>query len=240
MADKRMFSKTIIDSDTFLDLPLSTQALYFHLAMRADDDGFVNCPNRIRKMIEASTEDMERLEDNGYTISFESGIVAIVHWHQHNTIKNDRYKPTVYQSEKSRLEVTEAKVYRLADCIQSGTRADPDRNQSGSKLDTQISIAKTREEDDSLPEDAGKTTTKGFVPPSLEEVSAYCSEKGYPIEASAFHDFYESNGWMVGKNKMKDWRAAVRTWAQRERKSKSSKGYPPEDNNKPDLLDSIM
>lgn len=240
MADKRMFSKAIIDSDKFIDLPLSTQALYFHLAMRADDDGFVNCSNRIRKTIEASTEDMQRLEENGFIISFESGIVVIVHWHLHNTLKNDRYKKTIYQNEKSRLVKSEAKVYRLADCIQSGSKSDTNCIQSGSKSDTQIRKAKTRGEDDSRPEDARKTTTKEFVPPSLEEVLTYCSEKGYSIDASAFHNYYESNGWMVGKNKMKDWRAAVRTWVQREMKSKYSKESPPEDNDKPDLLDSIM
>ena len=100
MAERRMFAKTIIDSDAFLDMPLSTQALYFHLSMRADDDGFINNPKKIQRMIGACDDDLKVLIVKRFIIPFESGIVVIKHWKIHNYIRNDRYKETVYQEEK--------------------------------------------------------------------------------------------------------------------------------------------
>ena len=106
-----MFAKTIIDSDAFLDMPLSTQSLYFHLSMRADDDGFINNPKKIQRMIGSSDDDLKLLIAKNFIIPFESGIVVIKHWKIHNYIRNDRYKETVYQEEKSLLETKENKSY---------------------------------------------------------------------------------------------------------------------------------
>lgn len=103
MAERRMFAKTIIDSDTFLDMPLSTQALYFHLSMRADDDGFINNPRKIQRSIGATDDDLKLLIAKQFTIPFESGVVVIKHWRLHNYIQKDRYKPTIYQDEKAQL-----------------------------------------------------------------------------------------------------------------------------------------
>lgn len=100
MAERRMFSKVVIDSDTFLDMPLSAQALYFHLSMRADDDGFVNNPKRIQAYVGASTDDLKILLAKHFLIPFESGVVVIKHWKVHNYIQKDRYKETYYQKEK--------------------------------------------------------------------------------------------------------------------------------------------
>ena len=111
MAEIRMFAKTIIDSDAFLDMPLSTQSLYFHLSMRADDDGFINNPKKIQRMIGSSDDDLKLLIAKNFIIPFESGIVVIKHWKIHNYIRNDRYKETVYQEEKSLLETKENKAY---------------------------------------------------------------------------------------------------------------------------------
>ena len=102
-----MFAKTIIDSDSFVDMPLSTQALYFHLSMRADDDGFINNPKKVQRMIGASEDDLKLLVMKRFIIPFESGIVVIKHWKIHNYIRNDRYKPTVYIEEKNSLAVKE-------------------------------------------------------------------------------------------------------------------------------------
>lgn len=129
MAERRMFSKTIIDSDTFLDMPLSTQALYFHLSMRADDDGFINNPRKIQRSIGATDDDLKLLIAKQFTIPFESGVVVIKHWRLHNYIQKDRYKPTIYQDEKARLNVENNGVYENvsasvskldAGCIQFG------------------------------------------------------------------------------------------------------------------------
>ena len=113
MAERRMFAKTIIDSDTFIDMPLSAQALYFHLSMRADDDGFVNSPKRIQRMIGAADDDMKLLVAKSFLIPFESGIVVIKHWKIHNYIRGDRKKQTVHSDEMLLLETKENGVYEL-------------------------------------------------------------------------------------------------------------------------------
>ena len=120
-----MFAKTIIDSDAFLDMPLSAQSLYFHLSMRADDDGFLNNPKKIQRMIGASDDDAKILVMKKFIIPFESGVVVIKHWKIHNYIQNDRYKATVYTEEKSRLSVKKNKAYTLdTECSQHGYSLD--------------------------------------------------------------------------------------------------------------------
>lgn len=113
VAEKRMFAKTIIDSDAFLDMPLSTQALYFHLSMRADDDGFINNPKNIQRMIGATNDDAKILIAKNFVIPFDSGIVAIKHWKIHNCIRKDRKKETAYPDEMSMLEEKENGAYTL-------------------------------------------------------------------------------------------------------------------------------
>ena len=115
MADRRMFAKTIIDSDAFLDMPLSSQSLYFHLSMRADDDGFLNNPKKVQRMIGASDDDLKLLIAKKFLIPFESGVVVIKHWKIHNYIQKDRYKPTVYAEEKAQLRMKENKAYSLTE-----------------------------------------------------------------------------------------------------------------------------
>ena len=141
MAERRMFAKTIIDSDAFLDMPLSAQALYFHLSMRADDDGFINNPKKIQRMICAPDDDLKLLVAKGFIIPFESGIVVIKHWRIHNYIRNDRYKPTVYKEEKSQLKEKENGSYTIG---------IPDGIPDGYRLDTQDRLGKDRLGKDSV------------------------------------------------------------------------------------------
>ena len=115
MAERRMFAKTIVDSDVFLDMPLSTQALYFHLSMRADDEGFINNAKKIQRMIGATEDDLKELVAKNFIILFDSGIVVIKHWRIHNYIQSDRYKPTVYTEEKQALGIKQNKAYTLLD-----------------------------------------------------------------------------------------------------------------------------
>lgn len=138
MAQRRMFSKTIIDSDNFTELPLPAQALYFHLAMSADDDGFLNCRKRIQKVIGASEDEFKQLLDNEFIISFDSGVVVIRHWQTHNRIQKDRYKPTTFCEERARLYVDDNGVYNLCNA------SDTECIQDVSKLYTQVSIGKDR------------------------------------------------------------------------------------------------
>ena len=208
MAERRMFAKTIIDSDAFLDMPMSTQALYFHLSMRADDDGFINNPKRIQRMIGASDDDLKLLIAKSFIIVFESGVVVIKHWKIHNYIQSDRYKPTVYAEEKSLLDIKKNKAYTLNsnECIQNGYIMDTQDRLGKDRL------GKDRLGKDSIEGETPKSKAKRFTPPTLEEVTAYCIERNNSVDAQHFIDYYTSNGWLVGKNKMKDWKAAIRTW----------------------------
>ena len=113
MAERRMFAKTIIDSDAFLDMPMSARLLYYDLAMRADDDGFINSPKKIMRFVGASIDDLNILAIRKFIIPFDNGVVVIKHWRIHNYIRKDRYSETTYSEEKSLLEVDENRAYRL-------------------------------------------------------------------------------------------------------------------------------
>lgn len=148
MAERRMFAKTIIDSDAFLDMSLSTQALYFHLSMRADDDGFVNNPKKIQRMIGSGDDEMKMLIAKKFIIPFDSGVCVIKHWRIHNYIQKDRYKETVYKEEKSHLLLKENKSYKYMDtqCIQDVSISE-----------TQVRIGKDRIGKDSLDKNNNKS-----------------------------------------------------------------------------------
>lgn len=195
MAERRMFAKRIIDSDAFLDMPLSTQSLYFHLSMRADDEGFINNPKRIQRMIGASDDDCKLLIAKGFILVFETGVIVIKHWKIHNYIQKDRFKPTICLEEKREI-VTE----------EDGTYTQCTRN--GYDSDTQVRIGKVS---------IGKVSKdieppKRFTAPSFEDVKAYCEERKNNVDPERFINYYTANGWKVGKNPMKDWKAAVRSW----------------------------
>lgn len=140
MADRRMFAKTIIDSDAFLDMPQSTQLLYFHLAMRADDDGFINNPKSIARNVKCNEDDLKILAMKKFIIPFESGIVVIKHWKIHNYIRADRYKETKYKEEKSRLMLDENKAYSVG--IPSDNQVTTNGIPSDNQMDTQVRLGK--------------------------------------------------------------------------------------------------
>lgn len=201
-----MFTKKIVDSDAFLDMPLSSQALYFHLNMRADDDGFVNNPKKIQRMIGASEDDLKLLIAKRFILGFESGVIVIKHWKMHNYIRMDRYHATQYQDELRLLCLKDNGSYS-EHVNQLSTNGQPMVNQ----METEVSIGKDR---------IGKNRYI-FTPPSVDEVRAYCKERGNDVDAQRFVDFYEAKGWMVGKNKMKDWKACVRTWERSDKHKES-------------------
>jgi len=113
MAERRMFAKSIIDSDAFLDMPLSTQALYFHLSMRADDEGFVSNPKRLIRFVGAADDEMKVLLAKKFILSFDSGVIVIKHWKIHNYIQKDRFTQTNYHNEKALLSVKDNKSYTM-------------------------------------------------------------------------------------------------------------------------------
>ena len=113
MANKRMFTMKIVDTDAFLDMPLSTQCLYFHLNMRADDDGFIGNPKRIEKIIGANDDDLKLLIAKRFVILFDDGVIVIKHWRMHNTLSRDRYVETSYTDEKKKLLLKDNGSYSL-------------------------------------------------------------------------------------------------------------------------------
>lgn len=204
MARRRMFSLDVVDTDRFLDMPSSTQALYFHLGMRADDDGFVASPKRTTAMCGCSADDLNLLAAKGFVKPFESGVLVIVDWRKNNQIRPDRYTPTQFQDEKAQLGMSDGL---------------PAVNQSAHQRVPQVRIGEDR---------TGKFSVKGerkadkpprprFTPPSEDEAINYFDEQGSSAaEAKSFLDYYAANGWKVGgRSSMKDWQAAARNWLRR-------------------------
>ena len=142
MAERRMFAKTIIDSDVFTDMPISARLLYYDLAMRADDDGFVNSPKKIMRFVGASVDDMNVLIAKQFIIPFESGVVVIKHWKIHNYIQKDRYKATSYQAEKESLTLKNGTYY--TDDLPDVSNLDTECIQNVYSLDTQVRLGKDR------------------------------------------------------------------------------------------------
>lgn len=202
-----MFAKTIIDSDAFLEMPLSSQLLYFHLHMRADDEGFINKPKTIMRMLGSKDDDMNVLIAKKFIIPFESGVVVIKHWRIHNYLQSGRYIETKYLEEKSSLELDENNAYRKI------TGKTPEVYLASIEKSSVVesSVVKSSKE-------SGR-----FTPPTQEEVSNYMNEIFAKDDSQRFIDYYTSNGWMVGRNKMKDWKASVRNWVSRNNDTKDER-----------------
>lgn len=137
MANKRMFSLDVVNTDLFLDMPVSAQNLYFHLGMRADDDGFVASPRQVMKLVNCTKDDMRILVSKGYVIPFETGIIVICHWKQNNYIRSDRYRQTKYIAEKQQLQESNG-IYSLSDF------GIPHDNQPGDNRYTEVRVDKSR------------------------------------------------------------------------------------------------
>ena len=206
MAERRMFAKTIVLSDAFLDMPMSARCLYFTLGMLADDDGFVNSPKSIMRQVGASIDDMNILLARKFILAFESGVIVIKHWRIHNYIQKDRYKGSKYIEEKSTLALDENGAY--TECIHDVSIPDTQVRLGKVSLGKVNNIGDIPQAES--PPSAKKRTV--FKPPTIEEVRAYCLERGNSVDAERWHNHYRANGWMVGKTKMVDWKAAVRTW----------------------------
>lgn len=202
-----MFSKKVIDTDNFIEMPSSARLLYYDLNMRADDDGFVSNPKKIIKFVGASDDDFKILCAKRYIIPFETGICVIRHWRIHNFIRHDRYEETEYINEKNSLTVINRKYENVI----------PNGNQMSYQMATQVRLGKDRIDKDRINKD---------IPPILEDIKQWNIDNNigltdFQIEYAFNH--YASKDWMIGKNKMKDWRRAfmnVRTWDISEKKTK--------------------
>lgn len=257
MAERRMFAKTIIDSDAFLDMPLSTQALYFHLSMRADDDGFINNPKKIQRMIGASDDDARILTSKNFIIPFESGVVVIKHWKIHNYIQSDRYKPTSYIEEKNQLEFKVNKAYTLKD-----NPSDTECIHDVYTLDTQVKLDKVKLDksyiEDSLEDNKLSSRSSSFVPPLSDEKGETPAESqkifiNFPLLGGKSVDITEewcdemqtlygntvnvrdeiklALAWCNTNTKKKDWKKFLNNWFSNcLKRGGSSSPYIPEEN----------
>ena len=193
MAERRMFSKTVVNSARFLTMPPSSRLLYYDLGMAADDDGVVEAFTVIR-MTGAVEDDLRVLVAKGFISLLNDEMVAyIVDWSKNNQIRKDRYNPSIYQK----------LLVRLTD----GNQRSPDGLPDGNQRLTQYSIGK-----ESIAKAATPPRSR-FIPPTIDEIKAYCLERKNTVDAERFFDFYSANGWVQGRGKpIRDWKAAVRTW----------------------------
>lgn len=220
-ADKRMFTKKITESDAFLDMPLSAQCLYFHLNMNADDDGFVNAPKKIQRLIGAKDDDLKLLIMKSFLLVFEHSVVVIKHWRMHNTIRQDRYHPTDYQDEFKSLGLKDNGSYSLnGNGNHLATTWQPNGN---SDIDLDIDLDLDNKEEIYKEE-------KKIKKPTLEEIQEYCQSRNNDVNVKKFYDYYEANEWKDkdGK-KIKNWKQKVITWEGRKRKDNLPKWF----NNEP-------
>lgn len=217
-----MFALKIVDSDAFIDMPDSAQNLYFHLAMRADDDGFISNPKKIMRMIGANDDNLKILLSKRFLLAFDTGIVVIKHWRLHNYIAKDRYNETVYKEEKERLFVKANGAYTdhpeivyeaYTPCIQNDDTGKVSKGKvSKVEDDTAVSVFPHSPEHEPATPPKPKKERAIFKKPTLEEVAAYCKERKNSVNAQTWFDYYEANGWKVGRNAMKDWQASIRYW----------------------------
>lgn len=157
-AQRRMFSKKITDTDMFLDMPLSTQALYFHLNMNADDDGFVGNCKKVMRMIGASDDDLKVLLAKQFLLSMDGGIVVIKDWRIHNFIRKDTYNATLYTSQKAALKITDTGTYQLQD--DSVDEPSTNRRRAVNEPSTQVRLGKVRLDNNTIISDGGVSSEK--------------------------------------------------------------------------------
>lgn len=305
-----MLTKKVTDDDNFMSLSASAQALYLHLNMSADDDGFNNQVTISMFKAHASIDDLKSLLERRYIYQFENGVIVIKHWRMANALRKDRYTPTAFQEELKQLNLKDNGSYSLVEtydrktaykmsdlpysfdykirqafwgkkcpicnCTMSGsvdemgieasnrtptiqhnkplskggkhelgnisvickqcniTIQDKETGELNAKevIDVWnningchlVATDKDRLDKNRIGKD-NVCESKRFTIPTIEQIQSYIDEKGYSVDAERFFDFYESKGWMVGKNKMKDWKACVRTWQSKEKDKPNKKVY---------------
>lgn len=207
MGHRRMLTTKVTDDDRFTTLPSSAQALYLHLSMSADDDGFCNQVSSSMFKAHATTADLGMLLERKYLYQFDDGVIVIKHWRMANALRRDRYTQTTFKEDLAKLHLDENGAYTMSDDVGCRLVAKrlPQDKLSKDKLNKEKINKREKSE-------------RNQIPPTVDMIKAYCKERSNNVDAEMFYDFYESKGWMVGKNKMKDWQSAVRTW---ERSNKS-------------------
>ena len=231
MAERRCFTMKIIDSDAFLDMPLSTQALYFHLNMRADDDGFVNNPKRIQRMLGCADDDLKLLLAKRFLIGFERGVIVIKHWRMHNTLRKDRYNPTQYQEEYNALCIKENNSYTEKNDAgnQLATNWQPTDNQLVPQINlSKDNLSKDKEKDNTNVLSKKKNERHKYgqylnVLLSDEEMEKLINE--FPMDWQERIERLSEYIASTGKS-YKNYLATIRGWARREKERNNGNGKP--------------
>ena len=215
MGDRRMLTSKVTDDDHFMSLSASAQALYLHLSMSADDDGFCNQVALCMFKAHASVSDLEALLSLRYIYQFESGVIVIKHWRMANALRKDRYTPTVWQKEFAMLNVKENGAYTMgSDGCQTVANWLPDGCHNISK----DNLNKSNTE-------SGRKRTSRFTPPTLEEVRKYAWEHCTKVDPDHFYEYFsepndKGETWIDSKgNKVRNWKQKMLTWEKMESNS---------------------
>lgn len=238
MANKRMFTMKIVDSDAFLDMPMSAQCLYFHLCMRADDDGFIGNPKKIMRIVGGSEDDLKILLAKSFLLIFENGVIVIKHWRMHNTLSSGRYHETSYIDEKTQLLLKDNGAYSFT----GGTPIDDTRQiemgkrQSRRTIDEQVTDADLDLDlDIDIEEDIHtKKVFKVNERPYKEDVLTFFHNRGLTEEAEDFWQMLEKNGWKTKSGEpIREWKGIATNYI------KQIKGLRDKKTEEEDLLDEI-
>lgn len=207
MAEKRMLTKKVTDDDHFQNLSSSAQALYLHLTLSADDDGFCNQINASMFKAHASVQDLEALLAARYLLQFDNGVIVIKHWRMANALRKDRYTPTVFQEELAKLRIKENGAYTEKDGVVAAWLPN------GCQM---VATDKNSIDKNSI-DKKESTRTKAFAPPTLEEVTAYCKQRGNKVDPQKFFDYFDAGNWIDSEGKpVKNWKQKLITWEGRE------------------------
>ena len=211
MAERRMFARAVTGGARFLRMPVTSRLLYYDLGMAADDDGCVEA-FAVMRMTGATEDDLKVLVSKGFVKILNDDLVSLIlDWKVNNYIQKDRYHPSIYAKLLNDQSVD-------TECIQDVSNLDTQVRLGKTSIDkASIGEASTGEVRAGEPAQSAKPPARTrFSPPSVQEIEEYCTEKGFLLDAERFVDYYASIGWRVGKNPMKDWRAAVRTWVKKD------------------------
>ena len=228
MAERRMFAKTIVLSDAFLDMPLGARCLYMTMGMLADDDGFVNAPKSIIRQTGATEDDLKILIAKKFVIPFESGVIVIKHWRINNYLQKDRIQPTKYQEEFAELTLENNGAYAKPECIQDDVYIES--VYTGKDRLGKDSIGKNN----NIPPTPKRGKVSEFIPPTLEEVEAYCKERGSSVDPKAFYDYFTAGDWKDSKGQqVRSWKQKLITWENKRKEQSDGTGtgrYKPASN----------
>jgi len=217
MADRRMLTKRVTDDDHFLALSASAQALYLHLSMSSDDDGFCRQVAVCMFKAHASTSDLEALLKNRYVYQFENGVIVIKHWRMANALRKDRYTPTIFKEELAQLALDENGSYALM------TERLPNGCQMVANCLPQDRLGKDRLGKDRIGED--NSSEKKAIPapkkpkyPTLDEVREYANTMNLNVDPDAFYEYFNTPNvdgeiWVDSRgSKVKNWKQKMQTW----------------------------